>query len=196
LSAGGLPKICRSAQTPHHPLAVEVVACGRCIVSSSHATERFLTTPAAGQSARPWPQSWRVKPFRSASWTRPRSAATNPKALVVWSRTLELLDRGSAPFVNVGLKVDASTSPPAKLALVVRGTCDEPLLDSYSSERSKVGDEVLKGAERLTSHKVGHPRSVLNQNRASERRTPLTLQRRSTRVKLIVKGSCSGRRPG
>ncbi len=64
----------------------------------------------------------------------------------------------------------------AKLALVVRRTCDEPVLDSYSSGRSKVGDEVLKGAERLTSHKVGHPRSVLNQNRASERRTPLTLQ--------------------
>jgi 2-polyprenyl-6-methoxyphenol hydroxylase-like FAD-dependent oxidoreductase len=38
-----------------------------------------------------------------------------------------------------------------KLALVVRGTCDERLLDSYSPERSKVGDEVLRGAERLTA---------------------------------------------
>ncbi len=38
-----------------------------------------------------------------------------------------------------------------KLALVVRGICDERLLDSYSPERSKVGDEVLKGAERLTN---------------------------------------------
>jgi 2-polyprenyl-6-methoxyphenol hydroxylase-like FAD-dependent oxidoreductase len=38
-----------------------------------------------------------------------------------------------------------------KLASVVRGTCDEHLLDSYSPERSKVGDDVLKGAERLTA---------------------------------------------
>ncbi len=32
-----------------------------------------------------------------------------------------------------------------------RGTCDEHLLDSYSPERSAVGDEVLKAAERLTA---------------------------------------------
>jgi 2-polyprenyl-6-methoxyphenol hydroxylase-like FAD-dependent oxidoreductase len=38
-----------------------------------------------------------------------------------------------------------------KLALVVRETCDEHLLDSYSPERSKVGDEVLKAAGRLTT---------------------------------------------
>jgi 2-polyprenyl-6-methoxyphenol hydroxylase-like FAD-dependent oxidoreductase len=38
-----------------------------------------------------------------------------------------------------------------KLALVIRGTCNESLLGSYSPERSKVGDEVLKGAERLTT---------------------------------------------
>ena len=37
-----------------------------------------------------------------------------------------------------------------KLALVVRGTCSEHLLDSYSPERSHVGDEVVKGADRLT----------------------------------------------
>ena len=41
--------------------------------------------------------------------TRLRSAPTNPRRLVVWSRTLELLDRGggSAPFVDAGFKVDA-----------------------------------------------------------------------------------------
>ena len=38
-----------------------------------------------------------------------------------------------------------------KLALVVRGTCDERLLDSYSPERSAIGDEVLKAAGRLTA---------------------------------------------
>lgn len=38
-----------------------------------------------------------------------------------------------------------------KLALVVHGKSDERLLDSYSAERSKVGDGVLKGAERLTA---------------------------------------------
>lgn len=39
-----------------------------------------------------------------------------------------------------------------KLALVCRGVCtDAPLLDSYSSERSKVGEQVLKNAGRITS---------------------------------------------
>jgi 2-polyprenyl-6-methoxyphenol hydroxylase-like FAD-dependent oxidoreductase len=38
-----------------------------------------------------------------------------------------------------------------KLALVVRDTCDEHLLESYSQERSAVGDEVLKAAARLTA---------------------------------------------
>jgi 2-polyprenyl-6-methoxyphenol hydroxylase-like FAD-dependent oxidoreductase len=37
-----------------------------------------------------------------------------------------------------------------KLALVVRGECREDLLDSYSPERSYVGDQVLKSAQRLT----------------------------------------------
>jgi 2-polyprenyl-6-methoxyphenol hydroxylase-like FAD-dependent oxidoreductase len=38
-----------------------------------------------------------------------------------------------------------------KLALVVHESCDEHLLDSYSPERSSVGDEVLKAAGRLTA---------------------------------------------
>jgi 2-polyprenyl-6-methoxyphenol hydroxylase-like FAD-dependent oxidoreductase len=38
-----------------------------------------------------------------------------------------------------------------KLALVVRKSCDEHLLDTYSPERSSVGDEVLKSAARLTT---------------------------------------------
>ena len=37
-----------------------------------------------------------------------------------------------------------------KLAMVIRRICGEHLLDSYSPERSGVGDEVLKGAARLT----------------------------------------------
>ena len=37
-----------------------------------------------------------------------------------------------------------------KLAMVVRQTCDEHLLESFSPERSAVGDEVLKAADRLT----------------------------------------------
>jgi 2-polyprenyl-6-methoxyphenol hydroxylase-like FAD-dependent oxidoreductase len=48
-----------------------------------------------------------------------------------------------------------------KLALVVRGECDEHLLDSYSPERSKVGDEVLKAAGRLTT--VGTMRNPVAQ---------------------------------
>ena len=38
-----------------------------------------------------------------------------------------------------------------KLAMVMRGACAEPLLDSYSPERSGVGDQVLKSADRLTT---------------------------------------------
>ena len=38
-----------------------------------------------------------------------------------------------------------------KLALVVRGACRESLLDSYSPERSAVGDQVLEAAGRLTA---------------------------------------------
>lgn len=38
-----------------------------------------------------------------------------------------------------------------KLALVLCGEADETLLDSYSPERSAVGDEVLKAAEQLTT---------------------------------------------
>ena len=38
-----------------------------------------------------------------------------------------------------------------KLAMVVHGACSEALLDSYSPERSAVGDQVLKAAARLTA---------------------------------------------
>jgi 2-polyprenyl-6-methoxyphenol hydroxylase-like FAD-dependent oxidoreductase len=38
-----------------------------------------------------------------------------------------------------------------KLALVIGNTCGDSLLDSYSPERSAVGDEVLKQAARLTT---------------------------------------------
>jgi 2-polyprenyl-6-methoxyphenol hydroxylase-like FAD-dependent oxidoreductase len=38
-----------------------------------------------------------------------------------------------------------------KLALVIRNLCGERLLNSYSAERSAVGDEVLKQASRLTA---------------------------------------------
>jgi hypothetical protein len=54
-----------------------------------------------------------------------------------------------------------------KLALVVRGKCREELLDSYSPERSAVGDEVLKSAGKLTTigtlknHVLQHVRDVV-----------------------------------
>jgi 2-polyprenyl-6-methoxyphenol hydroxylase-like FAD-dependent oxidoreductase len=37
-----------------------------------------------------------------------------------------------------------------KLALVIRGICGDRLLDSYTAERSAIGDRVLKYANRLT----------------------------------------------
>lgn len=48
-----------------------------------------------------------------------------------------------------------------KLALVTQGSCAESLLDSYSAERSAVGDEVLKSAGRLTT--IGTLRSPVLQ---------------------------------
>ena len=48
-----------------------------------------------------------------------------------------------------------------KLALVVHGTCGDRLLDSYSPERSYVGDQVLKAAGRLTT--IGTLRSPVAQ---------------------------------
>ena len=38
-----------------------------------------------------------------------------------------------------------------KLACAIHGTCGEALLDTYSPERSGVGDEVLKNTARLTT---------------------------------------------
>ena len=49
-----------------------------------------------------------------------------------------------------------------KLALVIRGACGDRLLESYSAERSKVGDEVLKQAGRLTA--MGTLRSPVGQS--------------------------------
>jgi 2-polyprenyl-6-methoxyphenol hydroxylase-like FAD-dependent oxidoreductase len=49
-----------------------------------------------------------------------------------------------------------------KLAMVVRGVCGEPLLDSYGPERSAVGDQVLKAATRLTA--VGTLRNPVAQS--------------------------------
>jgi 2-polyprenyl-6-methoxyphenol hydroxylase-like FAD-dependent oxidoreductase len=48
-----------------------------------------------------------------------------------------------------------------KLALVIHKTCDQRLLDSYSPERSGVGDEVLKSAGRLTE--IGTMRNPIGQ---------------------------------
>ena len=48
-----------------------------------------------------------------------------------------------------------------KLAMVVRGQASQDLLDSYSPERSGVGDEVLKSASRLTT--IGTLRNPLAQ---------------------------------
>ena len=44
-----------------------------------------------------------------------------------------------------------------KLALVAKGRGTESLLDSFSAERSYVGDQVLKNADRLTA--VGRQRN-------------------------------------
>ena len=48
-----------------------------------------------------------------------------------------------------------------KLALVIRGICGEHLLDSYSPERSAVGDEVLKMAGRVTA--IGTMKNIVAQ---------------------------------
>ena len=56
-----------------------------------------------------------------------------------------------------------------KLALVVLKTCDEHLLDSYSPERSAVGDEVLKSAARLTAVGITKSRGPSSSERCRSR---------------------------
>jgi 2-polyprenyl-6-methoxyphenol hydroxylase-like FAD-dependent oxidoreductase len=60
-----------------------------------------------------------------------------------------------------------------KLALVCHGTCKpEPLLDSYSTERSAVGDQVVQDADRLTAVAI--------------LRNPLAQIARNTIAKLVL----------
>jgi len=49
-----------------------------------------------------------------------------------------------------------------KLAMVIHGSCADHLLDSYSAERSYVGDQVLKDAARLTA--IGTIKNPVGQN--------------------------------
>ena len=55
-----------------------------------------------------------------------------------------------------------------KLALAIHGTCGEALLDTYSPERSGVGDEVLKNTARLTA--IGTLRNPIAEELRNHRR--------------------------
>jgi 2-polyprenyl-6-methoxyphenol hydroxylase-like FAD-dependent oxidoreductase len=80
------------------------------------------------------------------------------KAIVVWSRTLELLNRmgpGVAGGQGMNTGMHDAFNLAWKLALVSRGLCAaEPLLMSFSAERSAVAKLVLEATGRATTMAV------------------------------------------
>ena len=88
-----------------------------------------------------WLSGFRINGRKVASYRRGRAFLAGDAAHIHSPAGGQGMNTGMQDAVNLAWK----------LALVVQGHADGALLDSYSPERSSVGDEVLKAAERLTS---------------------------------------------
>ncbi|MDP4023996.1 FAD-dependent monooxygenase [Methylobacterium sp. NEAU 140] len=88
-----------------------------------------------------WLSGFRINGRKVASYRRGRAFLAGDAAHIHSPAGGQGMNTGMQDAVNLAWK----------LALVVHGRAAETLLDSYSPERSGVGDEVLKAAERLTS---------------------------------------------
>jgi hypothetical protein len=88
-----------------------------------------------------WLSSFRINSRKVASYRSGRVFLTGDAAHVHSPAGGEGMNTGMQDAFNLAWK----------LALAVHGTCGEALLDTYSSERSGVGDEVLKNTARLTA---------------------------------------------
>ncbi|WP_313902097.1 FAD-dependent monooxygenase [Methylobacterium sp. E-046] len=88
-----------------------------------------------------WLSGFRINGRKVASYRRGRAFLAGDAAHIHSPAGGQGMNTGMQDAVNLAWK----------LALVAHGRAAAGLLDSYSQERSGVGDEVLKAAERLTS---------------------------------------------
>jgi 2-polyprenyl-6-methoxyphenol hydroxylase-like FAD-dependent oxidoreductase len=88
-----------------------------------------------------WLSSFRINSRKVASYRSGRVFLTGDAAHVHSPAGGEGMNTGMQDAFNLAWK----------LALAVHGICGEALLDTYSPERSYVGDEVLKDTARLTA---------------------------------------------
>jgi 2-polyprenyl-6-methoxyphenol hydroxylase-like FAD-dependent oxidoreductase len=88
-----------------------------------------------------WLSGFRINSRKVASYRSGRAFLTGDAAHVHSPAGGEGMNTGMQDAFNLAWK----------LALAINGTCGEALLDTYSPERSGVGDEVLKNTSRLTA---------------------------------------------
>jgi 2-polyprenyl-6-methoxyphenol hydroxylase-like FAD-dependent oxidoreductase len=88
-----------------------------------------------------WLSSFRINSRKVASYRLGRAFLSGDAAHVHSPAGGEGMNTGMQDAFNLAWK----------LALAVHGTCGEALLDTYSPERSRVGDEVRKATARLTA---------------------------------------------
>ena len=88
-----------------------------------------------------WLSGFRINSRKVASYRSGRVFLTGDAAHVHSPAGGEGMNTGMQDAFNLAWK----------LALAIHGTCGEALLDTYSPERSGVGDEVLKNTARLTA---------------------------------------------
>jgi 2-polyprenyl-6-methoxyphenol hydroxylase-like FAD-dependent oxidoreductase len=88
-----------------------------------------------------WLSGFRINARKVASYRAGRVFLTGDAAHVHSPAGGEGMNTGMQDAFNLAWK----------LALAIHGTCGESLLDTYSPERSGVGDEVLKNTSRLTA---------------------------------------------
>jgi 2-polyprenyl-6-methoxyphenol hydroxylase-like FAD-dependent oxidoreductase len=88
-----------------------------------------------------WLSGFRINARKVASYRSGRAFLSGDAAHVHSPAAGEGMNTGMQDAFNLAWK----------LALAIHGTCGEALLDTYSPERSGVGDEVLKNTSRLTA---------------------------------------------
>jgi hypothetical protein len=88
-----------------------------------------------------WLPGFRINARKGASYRSGRAFLSGDAAHVHSPGGGEGMNTGMQDVFNLAWK----------LALAIHGTCGEALLDTYSPERSGVGDEVLKNTSRLTA---------------------------------------------
>ena len=88
-----------------------------------------------------WLSGFRINSRKVANYRSGRAFLTGDAAHVHSPAGGEGMNTGMQDAFNLAWK----------LALAIHGTCGEALLDTYSPERSGVGDEVLKNTARLTA---------------------------------------------